>query len=188
MAAARRRGAGWVLVRPLRPPAPGTSTRPLTIQPRPVPSSPSMIFRRSPASSSFVLAAARLRALQLDPWPRGSRTRQLRGRIQKNSQPSPAARVVTGPGSYALLTLVALMGAAYRGVRATTDYWGTSAAWRIRRMGSSLAGGALGCSARLRADRCRVCGVRRGDHLSAGLSSMSPPTARNTVRPRAQYS
>ena len=75
------------------------------------PSSPSMIFRRSPASSSFVLAAARLRALQLDPWPRGGRTGQLRGRIQKNSQPSPAAHVVTGSGSYALLTLVALMGA-----------------------------------------------------------------------------
>ena len=37
--------------------------------------------------------------------------RQLRARIQKNSQPSPAARLVTGPGPYALLTLVALMGA-----------------------------------------------------------------------------
>jgi hypothetical protein len=70
-----------------------------------------MIFRRSPASSSFVLAAARLRALQLDPWPRGGRTGQLRGRTQKNSQPSPAARVVTGPDPYALLTTVALMGA-----------------------------------------------------------------------------
>ena len=34
-----------------------------------------MIFRRLPASSSFVLAAARLRALQLDPWPRGEKTR-----------------------------------------------------------------------------------------------------------------
>ena len=70
-----------------------------------------MISRRLPASSSFVLAATRLRALQLDPWPRGGKDRQLRGRIQKNSQPSPAARVVTGPGPYALLTLVALMGA-----------------------------------------------------------------------------
>jgi hypothetical protein len=70
-----------------------------------------MISRRSPASSSFVLAAARLRALQLDPWPRGGKTGQLRGRIQKNSQPSPAARVVTGPDPYALLTVVALMGA-----------------------------------------------------------------------------
>src|SRR5947207_14592314 len=67
MAAAHWRGAGWVLVTPLRPPAPGTSTRPLTIRPQPAPSSPSMIFRRLPASSSFVLAAARLRALQRDP-------------------------------------------------------------------------------------------------------------------------
>jgi hypothetical protein len=70
-----------------------------------------MIFRRLPTSSSFVLAAAQLRALQLDPWPRGEKDRQLRGRIQKNSQPSPAARVVTGPAPYALLTMVALMGA-----------------------------------------------------------------------------
>jgi hypothetical protein len=70
-----------------------------------------MIFRRLPASSSFVLTAARLRALQLDPWPRGGKDRQLRGRIQKNSQPSPAARVVTGSDPYALLTLAALMGA-----------------------------------------------------------------------------
>ena len=35
----------------------------------------SKIFRRLPASSSFVLAAARLRALQLDPRPRGEKTR-----------------------------------------------------------------------------------------------------------------
>ena len=35
-------------------------------------------------------------------------------KIQKNSQPSPAAHIVTGSGSYALLTLVALMGAASR--------------------------------------------------------------------------
>src|SRR5438552_12575314 len=71
-----------------------------------------MISRRLPASSSFVLAAARLRALQPDPRPAARILGQLRGRIQKNSQPSPAARVVTGPGPYALLTLVALMGAA----------------------------------------------------------------------------
>ncbi len=47
-----------------------------------------------PASSSFVLAAARLRALQLDVGPRAraaGRTGQLRGRIQKNSQPRAAA-------------------------------------------------------------------------------------------------
>ena len=73
-----------------------------------------MIFRRSPASSSFVLAAARLRALQLDPGRATRRPGHLRGRIQKNSQPSPAARVVTGPDPYALLTTVALMGAANR--------------------------------------------------------------------------
>jgi hypothetical protein len=70
-----------------------------------------MIFRRLPASSSFVLAAARLRALQPDPGRAAGRPGQLRGRNQKNSQLSPAARVVTGPDPYALLTAVALMGA-----------------------------------------------------------------------------
>ena len=95
--------------------APGTSTRPLISQPQPNPSSLSMIFRRLPASSSFVLAAARLRALQLDPGRAAGRPGQLRGRIQKNSQPSPTARVVTGSGPYALLTLVALMGADGKG-------------------------------------------------------------------------
>ena len=70
-----------------------------------------MIFRRSPASSSFVLAAARLRALQLDPGRAAAGPGQLRGRIQKNSQSSPAAHGVTGLGPYALLTTVALMGA-----------------------------------------------------------------------------
>ena len=70
-----------------------------------------MIFRRLPASSSFVLAAARLRALQPDPGRAARRPGHLRGRIQENSQPSPTARVATGPGPYALLTLVALMGA-----------------------------------------------------------------------------
>jgi hypothetical protein len=59
------------------------------------PSSPSMIFRRLPASGSFVLAAARLQALKLDPGPRGGKDRQLRGRIQKNSQPNPAARLAS---------------------------------------------------------------------------------------------
>ena len=41
--------------------------------------------------------------------PGGSR------KLQKNSQPSPAARVVTGSASYALLTMVALMGVAQIG-------------------------------------------------------------------------
>jgi len=40
---------------------------------------------------------------------------QLRGRIQKNSQPSPTAHLVIGSGSCAILTLVALMGADGKG-------------------------------------------------------------------------
>jgi hypothetical protein len=52
---------------------------------------PSMISRRLPASDP---AAAR--------------------KIQKNSQASPTAPLVTGLGPYALLTMVALMGAAVR--------------------------------------------------------------------------
>ena len=83
-----------------------------------------MIFRRLPASSSFVLAAARLRALQLDPGRTAGRPGQLRGRTQKNSQPSPTAHGVTGSGSYALLTLVALMGAdvsEHRSARRSSD-------------------------------------------------------------------
>jgi hypothetical protein len=73
-----------------------------------------MIRRRSPTPSSFVLAAARLRALQLDPWPRGDVKPGSCEEDPQNSQPSPAVRVVTGSGSYALLTLVAHMGAADR--------------------------------------------------------------------------
>jgi len=43
-----------------------------------------MIRRRSPASSSFVLAAARLRALQLDPLPHGDATRAAARKIPNN--------------------------------------------------------------------------------------------------------
>ena len=100
-------------MRPLRQPRTGnqhaTPDNPTATGPSPL----LRIFRRLPASSSFVLAAARLRALQLDSWLRGGKDQQLRGRIQKNSQPSPAARLVTGSDPYALLTLVALMGAAF---------------------------------------------------------------------------
>jgi hypothetical protein len=69
-----------------------------------------MIFRRLPASSSFVLAATRLRALQLDS-SRAAADRAAARKIQKKSQPDDST-LVTGPGSYALLTTVALMGAA----------------------------------------------------------------------------
>ena len=65
------------------------------------------------------------------------------------------------------------------------DYWGTSAAWRIRRMGTSPAGGALGCSARLRADRCHACGGRtifpRAELDVASGGAEYGPAARNTV-------
>jgi len=68
MAPRHSRGdAGWVLARPLRQPRPGTTTTPQQSQhERNLPPLP-MIRRRLTASSSFVLAAARLRALQLDP-------------------------------------------------------------------------------------------------------------------------
>src|SRR6185437_16907615 len=109
-------GAGWVLVRPLRQPRTGNQH---TTPDNPTATGPSSLLRisrRLPASSSFVLAAARLRALQLDPWPRGEKTP---GSCEEGSRrtvsPNPAARLVTGSGSYALLTPVALMGAADRG-------------------------------------------------------------------------
>jgi hypothetical protein len=90
-----------------RPPGKPTATDP--------PSSLSMISRRLPASSSSVLAAARLRALQPDPWPHGRKTRAAaRKDPQEQSAPARRQHGVTGPGPYALLTLVALMGAAYR--------------------------------------------------------------------------
>jgi hypothetical protein len=46
-----------------------------------------MIGRRLPASSSFVLAAARLRALQLDPGPHDGTTGQPRGKPQHQAPP-----------------------------------------------------------------------------------------------------
>ena len=63
-----------------------------------------------PASSSFVLAAAQLRALQLDS-SRTAADRAAARKIQQNSQPYDST-LVTGPGSYALLTPMTLMGAA----------------------------------------------------------------------------
>src|SRR6266581_9070146 len=56
-------GAGWVLARPLRQPRRGQTrlSRPARTRSSPLP----MIRRRSPASSSFVRAAARLKAAKL---------------------------------------------------------------------------------------------------------------------------
>ena len=73
-----------------------------------------MIRRRSSASSSFVLAATRLRALTpTGPLPHGDVTRAAARKIPENSQnPGPAgnATQVTGSKTHALLTPVALVG------------------------------------------------------------------------------
>jgi hypothetical protein len=50
-----------------------------------------MISRRLPVSSSFVLAATRLRAVQLDPTRTAADPAAAR-KIQTNSQPSPAGK------------------------------------------------------------------------------------------------
>jgi hypothetical protein len=68
-----------------------------------------MIGRRSSASSSFVLAATRLRALQQDP----SHTTARHGNCEEDpGNISPAATAVTGPGVHTLLTSMTPMGAA----------------------------------------------------------------------------
>jgi len=77
-----------------------------------------MIFRRLPASSSFVLAAARLRALQLDPWPRGGKDRAAARKDPEEQSAQPGGPVVTGLDPYALLTTMALMGAEMRALPA----------------------------------------------------------------------
>jgi len=112
MAAARAPGgAGWVLARPLRPPRAGTTHTTLTIQYR---DRPFLAPRRSPAASRRqARSSSPLRGCgrsSLTPGRAARRPGHLRGRIQENSQPSSAARVVTGPDPYALLTMVALMG------------------------------------------------------------------------------
>ena len=78
--------AEWVLAIRLRPPRRETTTTPH----KPARRAPSlsMIVRRSSASSSFVLAATRLRALQLGPLPHGDVTGQLRGRSRRTVRPA----------------------------------------------------------------------------------------------------
>jgi hypothetical protein len=72
-----------------------------------------IIGRRLPASSSFVLAAARLRALQLDTAQRGGTNRQRRGKATTTIPPRSraAANQVTGLTQHCLLTTGAPMGA-----------------------------------------------------------------------------
>ena len=71
-----------------------------------------MIGRRLPTSSSFVLAAARLRALQLDTARATAQTGSDKEKPQAQSSPRPAiANKVTGPAQRGLLARRALMGA-----------------------------------------------------------------------------
>jgi hypothetical protein len=72
-----------------------------------------MIGRRLPASSSFVLAAARLRALQLDTACTTAQTGSDQEATSHTPSPATATRV-TGPGQHALLTKGIPMGAAMR--------------------------------------------------------------------------
>ena len=83
----------------------------LTIQSQPAPSPPLTIFRRLPASSSFVLAAARLRALQLDPGRATRRPGTCEEDPEEQSAQPGRQDVATGPDPYPLLTPMALMGA-----------------------------------------------------------------------------
>ncbi len=59
-----------------------------------------MIRRRSQASSSFVLAAPRLRALQLDPRQHGDVNQAAAKKIPKNSQAQPGDTTQKPPGQY----------------------------------------------------------------------------------------
>ena len=82
-----------------------------------------MIGRRSSASSSFVLAAARLRALQQDSSPHGDATRAATRKIPNNSQAQPGDTTqVTGQEAHTLLTPVALMGAAGSSFAAVSEH------------------------------------------------------------------
>ena len=111
-AAAPRRPAPGSVDRPAG--APGTRTRPLTSQNR----KPAFLALEDlPPLTGVKLVRPRRYAAggrsSLTP-PARRQTGQQRGRSRRTVGPSPAARVVTGPGPYALLTVVALIGAADR--------------------------------------------------------------------------
>jgi hypothetical protein len=73
-------------------------------------SSLAIISRRLPASSSFLLAAARLRGLQLDPRPRRGTETSSYEESPAQQPTSPADYQVTGSEQHALLTVKAPMG------------------------------------------------------------------------------
>jgi hypothetical protein len=113
MAPACWRGAGWVLARPLRQPAPGTAQtlrkpEPERTLPRPRLSSAA---RRRPARSSSPLRGCG-RSSRTPPARRRD-PGQLPGRSRRIVRPTPADTTqVTGSKPHALLTPVVLMGAA----------------------------------------------------------------------------
>jgi hypothetical protein len=74
-----------------------------------------MIRRRWAASNSFVLTAARLRALQLDPFQHGDANQAAAKKIpEEQSGPARRHRIAAGPMTHTLLTQLALMGAAMK--------------------------------------------------------------------------
>jgi hypothetical protein len=150
MAPATPAGAGWVHARPLRrPPAPGTSQRPpLPAHPARGASSLSKIGRRSPASSSFVLARARpARGCGRSSWtPPAPRRKPAATRKRRTAVTPRRPSQVTGSHRHALLTARTPMGAVFGG-RSRIRTWedcrrrflqtvaGTGLTWaNIRRM------------------------------------------------------
>jgi hypothetical protein len=115
-----------------------------------------------------VRRARALRALQLDPWPRGGKDRAAARKIQKNSQPGGKQHVVTGLGPYALLTMVALMGAAERALADRVAGDGLRqhrlAVWVIARHDGQVGGGEIGDAAVGRLEEA----VRRLGDVTAG--------------------
>jgi hypothetical protein len=109
---ARERGAGWVLARPLRQPHRGQPRPPH----KPARRDPSSLIHDHPPPVGVQLVRPRRYApagAPTGPLPRGGVTRQLRGRSRRKSHSQPGDTTqVTGLKPHALLTPVALMGAA----------------------------------------------------------------------------
>ncbi len=140
MAAAHQRGAGWVLARPLRQPRTGNLHRPQISQPQRNPSSPSRISCRLPASSSFVLAAARLRALQPDSWLRGEKTRAAARKDPEEQSAQPG-----GARSHRAWFVRPLDTGGPYGCRRQVELKQPGKGWRADRCDHPTAAGSLRC-------------------------------------------
>ena len=114
------RGAGWVLARPLRLPHAGDSTRPFI---KPDTKGSFLASDDPPPLVGVQLVRPRRYAAAgapAGPLPRGGVTPAAARKIPKNSQAQPGDTTqVTGLKPHALLTLVALMGAARSASAAT---------------------------------------------------------------------